>query len=214
MPLPKSENSDDVVVDEISQQQAVEIRCLLKIERQKSANLQLEVAELRQRAADITQAAEAEEEAIVNRMVIRLEEIKKEKESLALQVEREEEMLTNTLQMKLSVVRTEKERVEAQLEAEVRGLEESRERMKKQLENAEKEKAALEFRLEHDVDSVYEKLQMTIERLHHSEKFVNSKRAVFVDDELQLLENILEQIEALRELGTKSRAHSLLPTKQ
>ncbi len=55
---------------------------------------------------------------------------------------------------------------------------------------------------------------LTSLRLHHSEKFVNSKRAVFVDDELQLLENILEQIEALRELGTKSRAHSLLPTKQ
>ncbi len=52
----------------------------------------------------VPQAAEAEEEAIVNRMVIRLEEIKKEKESLALQVEREEEMITSTLQRKLSLV--------------------------------------------------------------------------------------------------------------
>ncbi len=50
---------------------------------------------------------------------------------------------------------------------------------------------------------------LTSLRLHHSEKFVNSKRAVFVDDELQLLENVLEQIQALRELGTKSRSHSL-----
>ncbi len=55
MPSHNSENSDDVVVDEVSPQQAVEIKCLLKIERQKNANLQLEVAELRQRTADITQ---------------------------------------------------------------------------------------------------------------------------------------------------------------
>ncbi len=54
MSSPKNDHSD-VVVDEVSPKQIVELRRLLVIERQKSANLQLEVAELRQRAADITQ---------------------------------------------------------------------------------------------------------------------------------------------------------------
>ncbi len=52
---PKSKNCDNVVVDETSPQHGVDLSRLLQIERQKSANLQLEVAELRQKAADITQ---------------------------------------------------------------------------------------------------------------------------------------------------------------
>ncbi len=51
---PKSETSDEVG-DEVSPQQIVELKRMFAIERQKTANLQLEVAELRQRAADITQ---------------------------------------------------------------------------------------------------------------------------------------------------------------
>ena len=58
-------------------------------EKQKNHYLTTEVARLRQAAVEINQAAEAEEESIINRMVKRLEEIKKEKEDLALEVERE-----------------------------------------------------------------------------------------------------------------------------
>jgi hypothetical protein len=66
-----------------------ELKQQLLHERQRNQYLTTEVARLRQAAVEINQAAEAEEESIINRMVKRLEEIKKEKEDLALEVERE-----------------------------------------------------------------------------------------------------------------------------
>lgn len=62
-------------------------------------------------------------------MISKINEVKKDKEKLVTELEREEEFLTNTLQRQLSVIRREKE----QTEAEVVGL-------KKQLEDAGKER--------------------------------------------------------------------------
>lgn len=86
--------------------------------RHRISELEGELRQVRKRSMVAIQAAEAEEECLVNRMMKSLTNLKKEKEDLAIAVEQEEELLTNTLQRRLSKLLTEKEALERRLRHE------------------------------------------------------------------------------------------------
>mmetsp|Transcript_2105 Transcript_2105/g.6342 ORF Transcript_2105/g.6342 Transcript_2105/m.6342 type:complete len:207 (+) Transcript_2105:241-861(+) len=90
--------------------------------RQRVSRLEDEIVRLKKQSIAASQAAEAEEEGIVNRVLKRLNDLKKEKEDLIMSIEQEEEFLTNTLQRKLSVILAEKEALERRLSLERAGL--------------------------------------------------------------------------------------------
>ncbi|KAL7753350.1 hypothetical protein RI367_001125 [Sorochytrium milnesiophthora] len=101
------------------QQQLIrQLQLELSVERGIVKTLKNELVQHKKDQVLLHSANEQEEEAVTNRLIVRIEELQQEKARIIEQVEREEEYLTNTLQKKLLQLQKEKVEMENQLEQE------------------------------------------------------------------------------------------------
>lgn len=116
-------------------------------ERVRAEGLQSQLERTRRENASNLARLEEEEEGIVNKLLIRVDELKKKQDQLQMEVDREEEFLTNNLQRKLMAVLREKDSADAALQSAKAELQSTqvqlqktasdREHMQKQLEEEE-----------------------------------------------------------------------------
>jgi len=124
----------------IEKEKSAALLFALQSEQEKNAHLEKTLAEMRKKYNAWHQAAESEEEMLVNKLLNKIEEANKGKERLAVQLENEEEFITNRLQQKLMVALAEKEEKDKEikaLQAELKHWRIEQEHMARQVEYEE-----------------------------------------------------------------------------
>mmetsp|Transcript_31390 Transcript_31390/g.72199 ORF Transcript_31390/g.72199 Transcript_31390/m.72199 type:complete len:366 (-) Transcript_31390:118-1215(-) len=155
-----------------------ELENALAAEKRKTASLNQEINRLQTSRAHQQLSAEAEEEAVVNKLVHRLDELAKEKEALAETVWREEAELDVAHKalaqagVRLEAAQKEKETLARQVEQEEEFMVNT---LQKKLQQVKLEKVALENQLESEQEYISNKLQKQIQEVQAEKRTLEIK---------------------------------------